>query len=72
MKGTFWHPLFRVAAVGKLGRAGEAKPYVNELLATKPDFLKQPREILKLLFVLDDHVEMVWDGLYKAGMRELE
>jgi hypothetical protein len=38
---------------------------------TTPDFLKRPREIVKLLFVLDEHVEMIWDGLCKAGMREL-
>jgi adenylate cyclase len=70
MKGTVLHPLFRAAVLGKLGRAGRAKPYVNDLLATKPDFLKRPREIIKLLFVLDEHVEMIWDGLDKAGVRE--
>ncbi len=71
MKGTWLHPLFRAAVLGKLGRAEKAKPSVNELLSTKPDFLKRPREIIKLLFVLDQHVEMIWDGLCKAGMREL-
>ena len=70
-KGTFWHPLFRAAVLGKLGRTGKTKSYVDDLLATKPDFSKRPREIIKLLFVLDEHVEMIWDGLCKAGMREL-
>ena len=69
MKGTFWHPMFRAAVLGKLGRAGEAKPYVNDLIATKPDLLKRPCEIIRLLFVLDEHVDMIWDGLCKAGMR---
>jgi len=68
MKGTWLHPLFRATVLGKLGRAEKAKPYVDDLLATKPNFLKRPREIIKLLFVLDEHVEMVWDGLSKAGM----
>ncbi len=71
MKGTWLHPLFRAAILGKLGRAEKAKPYVNDLLATKPDFLKRPREIIKLLFVLDEHVGMIWDGLCEAGLGEL-
>ena len=33
---------------------------------------KRPREIIKLLFVLDEHVEMIWDGLCKAGVREFQ
>lgn len=72
MKGTFWHPLFRAAVLGKLSRYEEAVVYINELLEIKPDFLKRPREIIKLLFVLDEHVEMIWDGLCKAGVEELE
>ena len=72
MKGTFWHPLFRASVLGKLRRIEEAAVYINELLEIKPDFLKRPREIIKLLFVLDEHVEMIWDGLCEAGMWELE
>ena len=71
MKGSFLHPLFRAAVLGKLGRTEKANPYVHELVDIKPHFLKRPREIIKLLFVLDEHVEMIWDGLCKAGMREL-
>lgn len=65
------HPLFRASVLGKLGRIEEAAVYLNELLEIKPDFLKRPREIIKLLFVLDEHVEIIWDGLCKAGLREL-
>ena len=71
MKGTTYHPLFRAAVLGKLGRTEDAEIYVNELLEVKPEFLKRPREIIKRLFVLDKHVEMIWDGLQKAGMREV-
>ena len=71
MKGTTYHPLFRAAVLGKLGRTEDAEIYVNELLEVKPEFLKRPREIIKRLFVLDEHVEMIWDGLQKAGMREV-
>jgi hypothetical protein len=34
----------------------------------KPHFLNRPRKNIKLLFVLDEHVEMIWDGLCKAGL----
>jgi len=58
--------------LGKLGRVKEAVVYLNELLKIKPGFLKRSREIIKPLFVLDEHVEMIWDGLCKAGLREIE
>jgi hypothetical protein len=37
-----------------------------ELFQIKPDFPKQPREYVKLLFVIDEHVEMILDGLVKG------
>ncbi len=72
IEGLFWHPLLRAAPLGKLGRVEEAEIYIDELVQMKPEFLERPREYLKLLFVTEKHVEMIWDGLYKAGMRELE
>ncbi len=72
IEGLFWHPLLRAAPLGKLGRINEAKIYIDELVQMKPEFPKRPREYLKLLFVTEKHVEMILDGLYKAGMRELE
>jgi hypothetical protein len=72
VEGLFWHPLFRGSILGKLGRIKEAKVYINELLQIKPDFLKRPHEYIKLLFVLDEHVEMIWDGLQKAGLEQVE
>ena len=71
VEGLFWHPLFRASILGKLGRTKEAKAYINELLQIKPDFPKRPKEYIKLLFAIEKHVEMIWDGLYKAGMREI-
>ncbi len=68
IEGVLWHPLLRAAVLGKLGRTGEAKPYLEELLQIKPDFLQRPREYLKRLFVTEEHVDMVWDGLLKAGI----
>jgi adenylate cyclase len=68
VEGLLWHPLFRASILGKLGRVKEAEAYINELLQIKPEFPKRPREYIKLLFVLDAHVEMIWDGLVKAGL----
>ena len=72
VEGLFWHPLFRASILGKLGRIEEAKAYIDELLAIKPEFPKRPKEYIRLLFVIDKHVEMIWDGLHKAGMRQVE
>ncbi len=72
VKGLFYHELLRVAVLGKLGRTDEAKPYLHDLLACKPDILKRGRETMKKLLAIDEHVEMICDGLYKAGIGELE
>ena len=71
IEGLFWHPLLRAAPLGKLGRVKEAAVYIDELVQMKPEFPKRPTDIIKLLFVTEKHVEMIWDGLYKAGMKEL-
>ena len=71
VEGVLWHSLLRAAVLGKLGRTKEAKVYLDELLRIRPDFPTRPREIIKLIFVIDAHVAMIWDGLCKAGIREL-
>jgi adenylate cyclase len=67
-EGVLWHPLLRAAALGKLGRTEEARGYLYELLEMRPDFPARSREIIRLIFVLDEHIDMIWDGLRKAGM----
>ena len=71
IEGIFWHPLLRAAPLGKLERVKETAVYIDELAQMKPEFPKRPKEYLKLLFVTEKHVEMIWDGLYQAGLREL-
>ena len=68
MDGLLWHPLIRVAALGKLGRAKDAKPHIDELLEIKPDFTERPGEYIRPLIVTDEHVDMILDGLQKAGI----
>ena len=59
-------------ALGKLGRTDEARPLIEELLRLKPDFSRRPQEYIRRLFVTDEHVDMVWDGLAKAGISAFE
>ncbi len=68
IEGLLWHPILRAAILGKLGRVKEAEVHVKELLQIKPDFPNRPREYIRLLFVIDKHVEMILDGLVKAGL----
>ena len=70
VEGTLWHPLLRAAVLGKLGRIDEAKPHTDELLQIKPNFPQKPREYLTRLFVIDEHIDMIWDGLLKAGIQD--
>jgi len=68
VEGLLWHPIFRAAVLGKLSRVDEAKPFIDELLQIKTDFRQRPREYIRRLFVTDEHVDMIWDGLLKAGI----
>lgn len=69
--GLFCQPVIRATSLGMLGRTEEARPHLEELLQIKPDFLQRPREYIRLLFVTDEHVEMVWEGLLRAGIENL-
>ena len=72
VEGLLWHPIIRASILGKLGRNKKAKVYIDELLKIKPKFPKHPKEYIKLLFVTEKHVEMIWDGLRKAGLEEFK
>ena len=44
---------------------------MSELLALVPDFRSRGRSLIKRILFQDEHVEMLLDGLHKAGL-ELE
>ena len=71
LPGLFYQPVFRAASLGMLDRIEDARPYLEELLEIKPDFLQRPREYLRLVFVTDEHVEKIWEGLLRAGIESL-
>ena len=64
--GLIWEPLTRAAALGMLGRTDEAQPFVEQLLQIKPDFAENGRDYVQRLFVTDEHVETVFDGLSRC------
>ena len=61
-------PLVRAATHGQLGYGDAGKAAIKDLLSIFPDFKHIGRDIMKRLFYLDEHIEMLWDGLKKAGI----
>jgi adenylate cyclase len=65
----FWDPLIRAAVLGQLDRRAEAEKAVDELLALVPDFNLRGRSLIRRLAYLDEHVDMLAEGLRKAGLK---
>jgi TolB-like protein/Tfp pilus assembly protein PilF len=68
----FWDPLNRAAVFGQLGYQVEAKKAVDELLALVPDFEPRGRSLIRRFAYLDEHIDMLLEGLHKAGMKKLQ
>ena len=66
--GLFWDPLLRAAVLGQLGRKEKASAALQELLALRPDFPRRGRALMYRALFSDENVEMLLDGLYKAGL----
>ncbi len=64
----FWDPLIRAAVLGKLGRRSDARKAADELMILLPDFKRKGPDLIRRLTFLDEHVEMLMDGLSKAGL----
>jgi adenylate cyclase len=65
----FWDPLIRAAVLGKLGRQLEAKEAVDSLMSLVPDFEERGRGLIQRMVFLDEHVDMLLDGLSKSGVK---
>ncbi|MFC1857476.1 hypothetical protein ACFL9U_05535 [Thermodesulfobacteriota bacterium] len=70
--GLFWDPLMRAAALGRMGRASEAKATVGELLKLVPDFASSGLRLIGRFVKVDDLVDKIIEGLQKAGLAELK
>ncbi len=64
----YWDPLLRAAALGQLGRRADAEEALRELLKLRPDFITVGRELMTRTLFADDLVEMLMEGLVKAGL----
>ena len=60
--------LSRAAVLGQLGLKKNAEATVRELLTLNADFATRPRELMRRQFFSDENVEMLLDGLRKAGL----
>ena len=66
--GYFWDPLNRAAVLAQLDRQVEVEKAVDELLALVPDFETRGRSLMHRMVYQQEHVEMLTDGLHKAGV----
>lgn len=64
----FWDPLIRAAVLGQLERRVDSRNAVDELLALIPDFKRRGPDLVRRLAYLDENVNMLLDGLQKAGL----
>jgi hypothetical protein len=62
-------PVARAAALGHLGRQDEAGTVMAELLELVPDFKESGRETIQRIFRYNQPVELLLEGLRKAGMK---
>ena len=63
-----WEPLLRASLLGQQGRSDEAKHYIEKLLQMQPDFNQSWRRLMQNVLISDENVNLVSDGLKKAGM----
>jgi adenylate cyclase len=64
----FWNPLLRAAALGQLGKDREAGVAVAELLEIRTDFSDCGRKLIGYFVKDPDLVEILVEGLRKAGL----
>ena len=69
--GLFWDPLIRAAVLGQLEHKSEAEKAVDELRKLVSDFNVRGPSLIRRLAYLDEHVDILVEGLRKAGMTEL-
>jgi TolB-like protein/Tfp pilus assembly protein PilF len=68
MPGQFWTHLVQAVAHAQLGHGPEASAAVHDLLALEPDFATAGPAKIARWFFEDSHVELLLNGLHKAGL----
>ena len=66
--GGFWGPLARAATLGLLGRTGEGRDAIQQLLFLKPNFQQRGRLLIGHYVKFPEIVEQLVEGLSICGM----
>ncbi len=66
---SFWDRVLLAAILGQLGRQPEGAAVLQDMQRTQPN-IPLP-ELLRRLFFSDDNVDMVMDGLHRAGWKKM-
>jgi TolB-like protein len=67
--GLFWGPLLRIACLGQLKRAQDAKTDLELLKSLKPDFKRKARYLIDRYVKEEELVNHILEGLRKAGIK---
>jgi hypothetical protein len=59
----------RAAAAGQLNLHDQAKAALEELLVMRPDFPSRVRDLMRRVVFLEEHIDMLLEGLFKAGLK---
>jgi len=66
--GGFWGPLARAATLGLLGRTGEGRVAIQQLLLLKPNFQQRGRLLIGHFVKFPEIVEQLVEGLSICGL----
>jgi hypothetical protein len=66
----YWSHLDKTVAAALLGKSGYASDRLDRVLELHPDFAKHPRYYVSAFVIEEDLIELMLEGLNKAGLDE--
>jgi hypothetical protein len=69
--GLYLDPMMRAVALTQLGREGEAKAAVGQLLELVPDFINSGRWLVARYVKVDESINRIMEDLEKAGLADI-
>ena len=67
----YWDPLIRAAVLSQLDEKKEMKEALYQLMSLVPDFKQRGRSMIRRFAFSDSNVDLLWDGLRKAGIDKI-
>jgi adenylate cyclase len=68
LPGLYLDPVMRSAALGQMGKTQAARSALDELFELVPDFAARGRQLVGRYVKVEDLIEALFHGLYKAGL----